>query len=329
MKTLDTKLRAIREGAYTPDQFVLADAKDADMAWGVAAPGPVRPGDGAPPGRLLRTRPMFLQAMREIVKQGEVDILLASASNAEVLAREGLFQDGPVTLAVRANDTTDIWLPRGGGYRHDPSRPFRTAALERVRPFSDLGLYSITFNDRLDADLASLDAYARFRAEAARLGFRHFLEVFNPNTPAGLSHEDLPAFVNDAIARALAGVTEAERPIFLKVAYNGARAMEELAGYDPSLAVGVLGGAAGTTRDCYELLSQAERHGARVALFGRKINLAESPLDLVALMRPVLRRELSPEEAVRAYHGALQRRGVPPARALADDLAITEAPLQG
>ncbi len=328
MKSLDQKLSAIVQGAYTPDDFILADAKDADMAWGVAAPGPVRPEDGDAGGRRFRSRPTFLEAMRAIVRQGEQDILLASASNAERLAREGLFADGPVTLAIRANDATDVWAPRGAAYRLEPSRPFRSASLELVKPFCDLGLYSVTFNNDLSADLASLEAYAHFRAEAAGLGFRHFLEVFNPNAPKSLSHDDLPRFVNDAIARALAGVTEAERPLFLKVAYNGPRAMEELAGYDPSLVVGVLGGSAGTTRDCYELLAQAERHGARVALFGRKINLAEAPLELVALMRPVLRREVTPEEAVRAYHGALQKRGVRPARPLAEDLQITEAVLQ-
>ena len=61
--------------------------------------------------------------------------------------------------------------------------------------------------------------------------------------------------------------------------------MEELASHDPGLVIGILGGSAGTTRDCYELLSQGEKSGAKVALFGRKINLAESPLDLVALFR--------------------------------------------
>ena len=43
----------------------------------------------------------------------------------------------------------------------------------------------------------------------------------------------------------------------------------------------MLGGGAGTTRDCFELIHQAQKYGARVALFGRKINLAESPLDIV------------------------------------------------
>jgi DhnA family fructose-bisphosphate aldolase class Ia len=328
MKSLDRKLRAILDGAYTPDHFILADAKDADMAWGVAAPGPVRPEDGAPAGRLLRTRPQYLEAMRAIARQAQLDIVLTSASNGERLAREGLFTQGELTPAIRANDTTDVWLQRGSTYRHEPSRPFRSASLERVKPFCDLGLYSITFNNRIDADMVSLEAYSRFRAEAARLGFRHFLEVFNPNAVTGVPHEEIPAFVNDSIARALAGVTEAERPLFLKVAYNGPRAMEELAGYDPTLVVGVLGGAAGTTRDTYELLTQAERRGARVALFGRKINGAESPLDLVAMMRPVLQREVTPQEAVRAYHGALEKKGIRPDRALADDLQITEQVLQ-
>ena len=96
------------------------------------------------------------------------------------------------------------------------------------------------------------------------------------------------------------------------MAYNGPDALAELAGHDPSLVVGVLGGSAGTTRDTFELLHQAERHGARVALFGRKIQRAESQLDLVSLMRPVLRGELSPADAVRAYHDALAKAEIAP-----------------
>src|SRR3712207_648223 len=103
------------------------------------------------------------------------------------------------TLAVRANDTTDIWNPRGGGYAGRPSRPFRTADLAAVRPFCDLVLYSVTFNNDLDRDLATVEAYGRFRREAAELGMRHFLEVFNPNAPAGLAPDQLGAFVNDSI----------------------------------------------------------------------------------------------------------------------------------
>ncbi|MGD1038973.1 MAG: hypothetical protein ABR878_17810, partial [Roseiarcus sp.] len=97
---------------------------------------------------------------------------------------------------------------------------------------------------------------------------------------------------------------------------------------DPELVVGVLGGGAGTTRDCFELIHQAEKYGARVALFGRKIYLAESPLEIVRLMRAVADGALGPSEAVEAYHDALRRESVTPIRDLAADNEITEAVLR-
>ncbi|MGI4745887.1 MAG: hypothetical protein ACRYGI_09515 [Janthinobacterium lividum] len=72
----------------------------------------------------------------------------------------------------------------------------------------------------------------------------------------------------------------------------------------------VLGGSAGTTRDTFELVHQAERYGARLALFGRKINLAEQPLTLIALMRQVVDQVIAPM------------------RHLDDDLKITESAFQ-
>jgi hypothetical protein len=327
VRRLDRKLSNIAAGRYTPDDFVIADAKDADMAFGLTAAGPVT---GAPagetgPGR-YGTRTEFLDAMRALVAQDELDILLASASNGQRLAEDGSLED--MTLAIRANDTTDIWNNRGGRYTTLPSRPFRTAELAAIRPFCNLVLYSMTFNNDLDYDLATLEAYGTFRREAAALGVRHFLEVFNPNAPVGLAPEQVGAFVNDSIIRTLAGVTREQRPLFLKVAYNGSDALAELAGHDPSLVVGVLGGSAGTTRDTFELLHQAERHGARVALFGRKILRAESQLDLVSLMRPVLRGELSPADAVRAYHDALAKAKMAPQRRLEADLQVTDPVLR-
>ena len=41
VRRLDRKLAAIAAGRYTPDDFVIADAKDADMAFGLTAAGPV------------------------------------------------------------------------------------------------------------------------------------------------------------------------------------------------------------------------------------------------------------------------------------------------
>jgi hypothetical protein len=92
--------------------------------------------------------------------------------------------------------------------------------------------------------------------------------------------------------------------------------------------VGVLGGGSGTTRDTFELLFQAEKYGARVALFGRKINNAESQLDIVRYMRAVADGELKPLEAVRAYHGDLKAKKVASVRSLEDDSKVTEAVLK-
>ena len=321
-RRLDRKLDAILAGRYTPDDFIIADAKDADMAFGVAAPGPA-PGE---PGR-YRTRATYLDNMRALVAADALDILLTSASNGERLAGDGSLDD-EITLAVRANDTTDIWNHRGSTYTVSPSRPFRTADLTSIRPFCDLVLYSVTFNNDLERDLATLAAYSAFRREAAELGIRHFLEVFNPNAPTELAPHQVGAYVNDAVIRTLAGVTAAHRPLFLKMVYNGADALAELVEHDPSVVVGILGGSAGTTRDAYELLHRAQAHGARVSLFGRKIQRAESQLDLVGLMRPVLRGELSPADAVRAYHEALAKAEIAPHRTLEADLEVTDPVLR-
>ena len=50
------------------------------------------------------------------------------------------------------------------------------------------------------------------------------------------------------------------------------KATRQLTEHDPSLVVGIYGGAVGTTRDTFELLRRGHEHGARVALFGRKIH---------------------------------------------------------
>jgi hypothetical protein len=338
MTRLDEKLARIRQGEYRRADFIIADAKDPDMGPSILAAGPARQKDGS--STRTRTHEEFLDQIQAIVEQDIVDVMLTSAGSLERLHRRGVFKNSKVKPAVRANDTTDIWRVRGGSYAQKPSRPFRSANLSRVMWGSlepdiggkvtgtDLGLYSMTFNNDIDADIASLEAFADFRAEAEGLGFHYFLEVFNPNVETGIAPEIVPHYVNDCIQRCLAGLTVSERPLFLKVAYNGPKALEEMASYDPSLIVGVLGGGAGTTRDCFELIAQAERYGARVALFGRKVNLAESPLDMVTHMRAVADGALSPSEAVKAYHGALQKQGIKPDRDLASDDKITEAVLK-
>ncbi|MCB1493056.1 MAG: hypothetical protein KDJ77_14875 [Rhodobiaceae bacterium] len=317
------KLARIRAGNYSRADFMIADAKDGDMGPSIPASGMNRTA-----GR-FNTRAEFLDNIAAIVAQDIVDIMLVSASNLEALIARDAFSGSRVKPAIRANDTTDIWVGRGAVYAQSPSRPYRTASTRPDLRHTDLGLYSVTFNNDLDADYASLHAFSDFVAEAHDNGFTYFLEVFNPNVATGIDPELQPHYVNDCIVRALAGLTKAERPQFLKIAYNGPRALEELASWDPGLVVGVLGGGAGTTRDTFELLHQAEKYGARVALFGRKINLAEDPLAIVGLMRAVADGDVQPEEAVRAYHGGLETAGILPMRALDDDLQITEKVLKG
>ena len=324
-KSLDQKLERIRTGKYTPTDFVIADAKDADMGFGATGPGLIA---GSP--QQFKTKLHYLQAMREMVSSGLVDIMLMSASSAEALHQEGAFNNTAVTPAVRLNDTSDIWVARHSCYRESASRPFRSAHLAAISGISDLGLYSITYSNNLDYDIASLNAYRAFREELLDCDIRHFLEVFNPAFDIGISTADLGFYINDMIVKTLAGVTHKESPHFLKIQFNGFKAMQELASYDPNnLVIGILGGAKGTTRDTFELVHQAEQAGARVALFGRKINLSESPILLVSLMRKVIQKELSPADAVNNYHAGLNDAGIKADRTLQQDAQITDSTLNG
>jgi len=245
-----------------------------------------------------------------------------------------IFDHSHVTPAARVNDTTDIHIVRGSKYPSKASLPFRSATLDHIQcghidcqaeerhQGANLGLYSITFNNDTVLDREALEQYKKFRLEAERKGFRHFLEIFDPNRPEAVETSKLPQFINDAIVRTLGGVTSTGRPLFLKMVYHGPKAMEELVHYDPHLVVGILGGSAGTTYDAFKLLSEAKKYGARVALFGRKINNAENQLAFIRFLRLIADGEISAEEAVRAYHGVLQQLGIKPLRSLDDDLQL-------
>jgi len=103
--------------------------------------------------------------------------------------------------------------------------------------------------------------------------------------------------------------------------------MEELVAYDPHLIPGVLGGSAGTTCDAFRLLEDARRHGARAALFGRKINRAEHQLTFVRYLRAIADGALGADEACRAYHADLAQLGLRPLLPLDDDLKLTDPTL--
>lgn len=355
MRSLEAKLAEIKANPRSR-AFILADAKDADMAFGVRAPGPRHylAARGERPARFspevwtrqefgYRNLPEFLDVIREVVRQGVVDIMLMSAYVNELLTiKEGLFKDSTVTPAARANDTTDIWVVRHGCYTREPAQPFRSATIDHIQcgkiecdrdsgtefPGANLGLYSLTFVNQLEQDRETLLWFKAFREEAERKKFRYFLEVFDPNVPSGIPSEKLGEFINDQILRTLAGVTEAGRPLFLKIVYHGPRALEELAQYDPNLVIGILGGSAGTTYDAFKLIHDAQKYGARVALFGRKINNAEHQLAFIEMLRLITDGRLAPEEAVRAYHGVLQAKGIKPKLPLEKDLELTDQSMQ-
>ncbi|MDX1944460.1 MAG: hypothetical protein SFU86_03565 [Pirellulaceae bacterium] len=322
-KSFDAKLRRIVADSSCRD-FILADAKDGDMGLGLAAPG--KSFSAATGDQAFRTLASYRQAMRDITRQGLVDIMLMSVSTGEQLALvEGLFGATQVTPAVRANDTSDIWCGDSASYKHEPSLAFATTTPQQARCGGkvDLALYSITFNNDARIDREALERYRQFRHEAEQAGLRHFLEVFSPNAPVR-PIEDVPRYVNDCIVRCVAGVAAAGRPLFLKMPYYGPRAMSALVHYDPSLVVGILGGSSGTTHDAFRMLWEAKKYGARAALFGRKINGAEHQLTFVKTLRAVADDQLDPAEAVRRYHGELALLKIPPHRSLEDDLKLTQ-----
>lgn len=317
-KSLDARLSGIRSGG---DAFIIAYAADPDMGAGVTGAS--------------SSMQAYCEDLTAIVEQAKIDILLTSVSNMDILARQKhLFDHSPVTPAIRANDTTDIWEAEGACYRSHPSRPFATSTIEEARygtltpesdqvPDVDLGLYSVTFNNDIDADWNTLDQFKKFRIEAIEKNFRYFLEVFNPNIEdCGIDPDGIPDYVNDQIARMLAGIPRASRPQFLKVQYNSAASMEALVQYDTSVVVGILGGPKSTTYDAFKLIEESKKRGARVALFGRRIKGTEDPLAFVEVLREVADGTVRPEEGVKVYREALERSGIKPERNLEEDMQI-------
>ena len=327
MKTLDKKLINIRNLDYKPSDFIIADAKDADMGGGRRAPGFIRENDGK-----LTEKPAsyesYLKKMEEMTSSQMVDVMLMSMTSAERLVTKKIFNDSSVTPAVRLNDTSCIWgLLRHGDYIKSQSRPFATTQLRHAIKYVDLGLYSMTFNKDVDRDVFMLNKYREFRDDAEKIGMRHFLEVFN-SAVINLSIQEMGEYINDCILKTLAGQISKEKPLFLKIAYNGPKAMEELASYDPgNLVIGILGGGKGTSRDCFELLKQACKYGARVALFGRKVNLSENQLIIIQTMRNVIENDLQSEEAVKLYHDELLKKSIKPDRDINKDIELTDPAL--
>lgn len=326
-KSLDRKLRALRADPGS-GEFIICYAADPDIALGVSSMAGLFPSLAA-----------YREHMELLVRDARLDVLLTSASTMDDLGhRRRLFDGSPVTPAVRANDTTDNWHVRHGAYDTSLSYPFSSSTLDEIRfgtltpeegavPAVNLGLYSVTFNNDVKTDLQTLERFRQFRVKATRAGFRYFAEIFNPSAPVRLSPQDIPEFVNDCISRMLAGLPDSSAPEFLKLAYNGPRYLEELVAYTPAI-IGVLGGSPSTSGDAFTLLYKARKHGARVALFGRRIQTTEDPVSFVRLLREVADGNIAPDEAVRAYHGALQASGIAPKRSLDEDMKVVTPELK-
>ena len=296
------------------------------MALGIGAPGhspEMHAGEVQ-----FRTLEEYRDQMRLITRQGLVDIMLMSASSNHALTiRERLFDDSPVTPAVRANDTTDIHLARGSTYRA-ASRRVRSArrasttssaATSIARPRSgrsgaNLGLYSVTFNNDLEHDLRDAGAVPRVPRRGRAQGF--------PLLPRGLR----PERHGRGRRRGLAAVHQRHdhadagggRPGGPAAVPQDRLSRPEGAGRagpvtTRSLVVGILGGSAGTTRDAFQLLHDAQKYGAKVALFGRKINNAENQLAFVQFLRLIVEGQVGPVDAVKAYHAVLGQAGTAPA----------------
>src|SRR5438477_12173039 len=119
-KSLDAKLARIHADPAHCKDFILADAKDADMALSIGAPG--RSPEAHPGEVRYRSLAEFRDIIEQIVEQKLVDIMLMSASTSEVLSiHKRIFANSPVTPAARANDTTDIHIIRGAKYPTQPS----------------------------------------------------------------------------------------------------------------------------------------------------------------------------------------------------------------
>ena len=120
-KRLDRKLAKIEAGQYTPQDFIIADAKDGDMALGTGTAGPELDEAGRPTDR-MRPLKVYRDNMEVMVESDLIDIMLTSLSSGEYLARRS---HRPCECSadigmVRTVRHVKGWAAtRGKKYRHD------------------------------------------------------------------------------------------------------------------------------------------------------------------------------------------------------------------
>lgn len=291
-------------------------AADALTAYGIGSVGVEKQ-----PKPHARTRPEYLQLQRNILGDGYIDGLLMSPADAEALAfDEKLFDTSPVTAIVRMNAETRIWSPRHGRYGKQPSRPFTTVRTIEAGRYCEeamacardckikLGLYSITLNNDAEADERTLDAYLDFAWECANTSdFSHFLEVFLPNMQQpGMDLQSMGEYVADSIVRTMAHLRKRQRPLFIKTVYTTPSVWRSLVEFDPTITIGALGGARINAKRTLELAFASTEGGGRVILFGRAIFQEENPRIMCRMLRAVLDREMTVNDALAAYQRTIR-----------------------
>ena len=127
-KRLDHKLARIRKGQYTPKDFIIADAKDADMSNGCKTAGLQKSQGGKSSGRYNPIK-VYRDDVLKIMESDLVDIMLTSLSTAEILTQQGAYANSEITPAIRLNDTTDIWAGRGASYSSQPALPYKSGSI--------------------------------------------------------------------------------------------------------------------------------------------------------------------------------------------------------
>ena len=202
-KSLDRKLAAIHADPSGAKDFILADAKDADMAFGIGAPAnrpkriPAKSACARSPNiaRRFATCPPGPRRHRAHVGQHQRSAdTSASGCSITAISRPPAGPTTPATYSSFAVGIISSRRPGPSARRRSTTSNAATSIAkppERIRG-ANLGLYSVTFNNRLDDDLRTLEEYRAFRIEAEAKGFRHFLEVFDPNAPHDLRPEQVP-----------------------------------------------------------------------------------------------------------------------------------------
>lgn len=269
-------------------------AADALVSGGIQGLGMTR---GTQPH--YRTRPEFLQLVRELVGDGAIDGVLMTPADTEQLAQhERLFDAADVTPIVRMNAETNLWNPRFGNYRQQYSLPFGTVPVLEAA-YCDavardchvrVGLYSITLNNDVYHDEQTLNAYLHFAQTVGRMDdFTHFLEVFLPNVNRrGLSDAHCGAYVADSIVRTMSYLRQRELPRLIKTEYTAPTVWRELCGFDPTLAIGALGGPRTSARNTLQLAADVVLNGGRAVLFGRSVFDDDDPRAMACALRSVL-----------------------------------------